>query len=389
MSERRGVALVGPGGRAEAFVRRVVSPARLGSMTLHAAAVGLSIGFAIAVLALILAAYGTSPTAVIDVVGNYAITPEGWVAITNKATTYYLAGLAAAIGFRMFLFNIGIDGQYRLGVFAAAVVGGAVNLPMVVQIAVMVVVACAVAGSYAAIAAYLRAERGVSEVISTIMLNAVATGVISYLIAPGRLGVQEDGSNNVQTPLIPESGWLPAIGTGAGEIYGFTVIAVLIGIGYWLVTERSRFGFELTASGSAPRAARLTGTDPKRMVMLTMIGSGLLAGTAGLPELLGSTHRYGISFPAGLAWVGLSIAIVGRNHPVGVALGALLWAFLERCALPLDLIGVPKEVISVVQATVVLAVVAMYELVHQISTRRDRRRAANFARTAVPEGGQP
>ncbi len=379
--------LFGQNGPIDSFVKRALAPARLGSMSLHAVAVGLSLLFSITVLGLILAAYGTSPSAVIDVVGEYALTGPGWVAIVNKATTYYLAGLAAAVGFRMYLFNIGVDGQYRLGVFAAAVVGGALGLPMLLQIPLMIVVACVVAGAYASIAAYLRAESGVSEVISTIMLNSIATGVISYLLSPKRFGVQEDGSNNVQTALIPESGRLPSISIpGAGEIYGFTVIAVAIGFLYWLITERSSFGFELTASGSAPRAALLTGTNPRRMVMITLIASGALAGTAGLPELLGSTHRYGISFPAGLAWVGLSIAIIGRNHPVGVALAALLWAFLERCALPLDLLGVPKEVISLVQATVVLSVVAMYELVHQVSERRERRRAASFARPAATQG---
>lgn len=371
----------------ESFVKRVISPARVASASLHAAALGLALLFAVLVLGAILAAYGTGPTAVADVVANYALTGPGWVAIINKATTYYLSGLAAAVGFRMLLFNIGIDGQYRLGVFGAAVIGGAIGLPMFLQIPIMIVVACGVAAAYGAIAAYLRAERGVSEVISTIMLNSVATGLISYLLSPKRFGVQEEGSNNVQTALISESGQLPSISIpGAGEVYGFTVFAALIGLLYWAVTERSRFGFELTASGSAPRAAAMSGTNPKRMIMVTLIASAALAGTAGLPELLGSTHRYGIGFPAGLAWVGLSVAIVGRNHPIGVSMAALLWAFLERCALPLDLLGVPKEVISVVQAAVVLAVVAMYELVHQVSQRRDQRRAASFARPAVAEG---
>ncbi|MEQ6901299.1 ABC transporter permease [Nocardioides sp. YIM 152588] len=372
--------------RLEALVRRIVSPPRLASVGLHLLAVGIALGFAVAVLAIILAAYGTSPGAVIDVVGQYALTSQGWTAMVNKATTYYLAGLAAAIGFRMFLFNIGIDGQYRLGVFAAAVVGAAVSLPMVLQIPLLIVVSCVVAGAYAAIAAYLKASRGVSEVISTIMLNAVATGIIAFLISPDRLGARDEGSNNTQTPLMAESGWMPSIPVpGLGDVYGFTLLAVLLGVGYWLVTERTRFGFEQTASGEAPRAALMGGTDPRRMIVATMVASGLIAGLVGLPELLGSpTHRYGIGFPAGLAWVGLSIAIIGRNHPIGVALGALLWAFLERCALPLDLIGVPKEVVAVVQATVVLAVVTSYQLVHGISDRNARRRAATYARRAVP-----
>lgn len=369
-------------GRAADLLRRVVSPPRIASLGLHLLAVGIALVFAVIVLAGILAAYDTSPGAVIDVVGQYALTPQGWVAMVNKATTYYLAGLAAAIGFRMYLFNIGIDGQYRLGVFAAAVVGAAVTLPMVLQIPLLIVVSCVVAGAYAAIAAYLKVARGVSEVISTIMLNAVATGIVAFLISPSRLGSRDVGSNNTQTPLMADSGWMPSVPIpGLGDVYGFTLVAVLLGVVYWLVTERTRFGFEQTASGTAPRAALMGGTDPRRMIVRTMIASGVVAGLVGLPELLGSpAHRYGIGFPAGLAWVGLSVAIIGRNHPVGVALAALLWTFLERCALPLDLIGVPKEVVAVVQATVVLAVVTSYQLVHGISDRSARRRAASYAR---------
>ena len=362
------------------MLHRAVNGPRLATTSLQIVAVALSLLFAMLLLGVVLALYGTSPTAVVSVVGQYAMTPEGWVAIVNKGTTYYIAGLAAAIGFRMYLFNIGIDGQYRLGVFFAAVVGGWLSLPWFLHIPIMVAVAAAVAGAYAAIAGYLKARRGVSEVISTIMLNAIATGVIAYLISPDQLGVQEEGSNNIQTALIPETGWLPAITVpGAGDVYGFAAIAVLIGVAYWYVTTRTRFGFQLTAVGAAPRASLLAGIDPKRMILLTMVVSGVIAGLCGLPELLGSTHRYGISFPAGLAWAGLSIAIVGRNHPIGVALAALLWAFLERCSVPLDLIGIPKEVVQVVQAIVVLAVVTSYELVHRYSASRERRRAARFA----------
>ncbi|MEV8267513.1 ABC transporter permease [Microbacterium sp. NPDC076911] len=367
------------------FLRRTVNSPRLATSSLHIVAVGLSLIFAMALLGVVLALYGTSPLAVVSVVGQYALTPEGTIAIVNKGTTYYIAGLAAAIGFRMYLFNIGIDGQYRLGVFFAAVIGGWLSLPWFLHIPIMIAVAACVAGAYAAIAGYLKAQRGVSEVISTIMLNAIATGIIAFLISPSQLGVQDEGSNNIQTALIPESGWLPAITVpGAGDIYGFTVIAIAVGFGYWYLTTRTRFGFQLIAVGSAPRASLLAGINPKRMILLTMVVSGVIAGLCGLPELLGSTHRYGISFPAGLAWAGLSIAIVGRNHPIGVAFAALLWAFLERCALPLDLIGVPKEVIQVVQAVVLLAVVTSYELVHRYSAARERKRAALFAAAKEP-----
>lgn len=360
---------------------RIVAPPKLTSIALHLAAAAIALAIAVSVLVAILALYGTSPMRVIEVVLQYAITPQGWVGIANKATTYYIAGLAAAIGFRMKLFNIGIDGQYRLGVLAAAVVGAAISPPGPVHILIIMVVAMLVGGSFAAIAAYLKAYRGISEVISTIMLNAIATGLIAWLLGRDRFGVLEEGSNNVQTALIPQSGWMPAFTIpAAGEVYGFIVVAVILGAVYWFVTERTRFGFELTASGDSPRAALISGSDPRRMVLITLIVSGLIAGLAGLPELLGSTHRYGIAFPAGLAWAGLSVAIIGRNHPIGIAAAAVLWAFLERCALPLDLIGIPKEVVAVVQAIVVLAVVVAYELVHRFSSTRERTRTARFAR---------
>lgn len=361
-------------------LQRIIAPPKLTSIALHLAAAAIALVIAVAVLVAILASYGTSPMSVMEVVARYALTPEGAVGIVNKATTYYIAGLAAAIGFRMNLFNIGIDGQYRLGVLAAAVVGAAISPPGPLHVLIMIVVAMLVGGSFAAIAAYLRAYRGISEVISTIMLNSIATGLIAWLLGRDRFGVLEDGSNNVQTALIPESGWMPAIEIpGAGQVYGFIVVAIVLGAVYWVVTERTTFGFELVASGDSPRAALISGSNPRRMVLITLITSGCIAGLAGLPELLGSTHRYGIAFPAGLAWTGLSVAIIGRNHPVGVAAAALLWSFLERCALPLDLIGIPKEIVSVVQAIVVLAVVVAYELVHRFSATRERSRAVRFA----------
>lgn len=365
------------------FLKRIVNFPRLATLGLQIGAVVLALAFSIGLLVVVLLLYGTDPVEVIGVVGNYALIPEGWVAIINKATTYYLAGLAAALGFRMGLFNIGIDGQYRLGVLAAAVVGASVELPSVLHIALMIAVSCLVGAAFALIAGYLKSHRGVSEVISTIMLNSIATGIIAYLLAPALFGANEEGSNNVQTELIPESGWMPSIPFGdAGNVYGFMLIAIVVGVGYWMLTERTKFGFDLAVSGASPRAAQLAGTDPKKMILYTMIISGAVAGLVGLPELLGSTHRYGISFPSGLAWTGFSVAIIGRNHPIGVAFGAILWAFLERAALPFDMIGVPKEVVVVVQASVVLSVVVAYELVFQFSARAERRRSARFARAA-------
>lgn len=334
-----------------------------------ALAVVLTVVLAFAVLRVT----GTDAGSILSLVWSYGSSGSSLVATLNKAVTYYLAGLAGAVGFRMLLFNIGIDGQYRLGVFFAAVAGAAVALPPPLHVGLQVVVAMAVGAAWAAIAGYLRTSRGVSEVISTIMLNAVATGLIAYLLTPGRLAVTVEGSNNLSTPEIAPSGWMPGITTPYGTVHGFVALAVVVGLAYGLVLSRTRFGFELRASGMSPRAAAVGGIDARRMVLATMMISGAMSGLIGLPELLGSSHQYGLDFPAGLGWTGLSVALIGRNHPVGVALGAFLWAWLERCAQPLDLVGVPKEVVTIMQGVIVLAVVVAYEVIRRLDVRRQQR----------------
>ena len=136
----------------------------------------------------------------------------------------YLSGLAVAIGFRMNLFNIGVDGQYRIAAFAAAVVAGEAWLPGYLNTALAILAAILVGAAWAGIAGLLRATRGVSEVISTIMLNFIATSIVAYLLR--EVAVREKGSNSIGTKLIPEGSRIPsfALGDGLGtEVYGFIV----------------------------------------------------------------------------------------------------------------------------------------------------------------------
>ena len=186
----------------------------------------------------------------------------------NQGTVYYLSALAVAIGFRMNLFNIGVDGQYRLAAFTAAVVGSAISLPKPLHILVIVVTAMLVGAMWAGIAAVLKATRGVSEVISTIMLNAIATTLIAYLLRQVKFDVA--GSNNIGTKPIDESGAFPGIDLVPGshvKVFGFIVVAVLAGIVYTVVLGRTRFGFDLRATGRSQSAAIASGVNVKRMVV--------------------------------------------------------------------------------------------------------------------------
>ncbi|MFI6104609.1 ABC transporter permease [Streptomyces sp. NPDC093595] len=296
------------------------------------------------------------------------------VLILNQTGTYYLAALAVAIGFRMNLFNIGVDGQYRLAVMLAAVVGAAVELPGPLHILLIVLVAMLVGALWAGIAGVLKTTRGVSEVVSTIMLNAIATSLIAWMILPANLGVQPPGSNDLTTGEIAESGWMPGLDVDGGTIYGFTFVAFALGIVYWFVLNRTRFGFDLRATGASGSAAQASGVDAKRMVLTAMLISGAVAGLAGMPMLLGQTHTYSLSFPVGVGFTGITIALLGRNSPVGIFFAALLIAFLDKASASLDQYGFEKEIATIMQGLIVISVVVAYELVRQYGLRRQQQK---------------
>jgi simple sugar transport system permease protein len=356
--------------------------AALATLGLAIVAIGIAAGLA----AVVLAVTGADPFEVGRRTLEYGTTTRSAAAVIDRAVPYYLAGIAAAVAFRAGLFNIGIDGQYRLAVLAAAAVGAAVALPAPLQLALMVGTAMLVGAGWAAIAGLLAAYRGVSVVIGTIMLNAIATGLIAWLLDPSRLGARVPGSNNLSTATIAETGWLPAIPTPVGEVGSAMLGAIAVGGATWVLLARTRYGFDLRALGMSLRAARVSGVDVPRTIVTTMLLSGAIAGLVGLPGLLGETHAYGLDFPAGLGWTGISIAILGRNHPVGIAIGALLWAWLERSAQILDLMGVSREVVTMLQAVVVIAVVVAWELGRRATVRRQRR-IAGMLEPGAPDDG--
>jgi simple sugar transport system permease protein len=360
---------------------------RLSKILIALVAPVLAITFAVLVTSIILAFTGHNPLEVFSTMLEYGTRPRTMVLTLNSATTYYLSALAVAIGFKMNLFNIGVDGQYRLAAMLAAAVGGAVSLPAPLHVALIVVVAMLVGALWAGIAGLLRTTRGVSEVISTIMLNFIATGIVAYLLSPDRLAEPIAGSNNIGTRPIPESGHIPGIPLVPGapnEVYGFIVVAAIAGFAYWYMLSRTRFGFDLRATGANEAAAVASGVNVKKMIVVTMLMSGAVAGLVGMPQLLGASYTYSLDFPAGLGFTGIAIALLGRNSPIGIAFGALLWGFLENSAQILDLEGVPKEIVQIMQGVIVLSVVIAYELVRRWRVRQVATRVGTELGTAAP-----
>lgn len=335
----------------------------------------LAVVFAALLCSVALLISGDSPLTALRVMVTQVGEGTTAVDIVNSGAIYYVAALAVAIGFQMNLFNIGIEGQFRLAACVAAIVGGAVGLPPVVHPVVIIVVGAIVGAVWAGIAAVLKAYRGVSEVISTIMLNFVATGLIAYLISTDSFGVL--AGNNISTDPIGPSGQFPGLSLGTrGTIFGMVAVAAALGVGYWFLLGRTRFGFELRASGESPAAAAAGGVDARRMVIVALLLSGAVAGLVGLPELLGRDYAYTLTSPQGYGFTGIAVALLGRNHPVGIALGALLWAFLDKSALALDNVGVPREIVLIMQGSMVLSVVVAYEVVRRYELAAEQRRVS-------------
>jgi simple sugar transport system permease protein len=350
----------------------------------------LAILFSLVVTGIILALFGANIFEVFSRMFEYGTSSRSLTLITNTATTYYLSAVAVAIGFKMNIFNIGVNGQYRLAAMTAAAVAGSIALPGPLTAVTIILVAMFVGALWAGIAAWLKVVRGISEVISTIMLNYLAIGVISYVIVQTNIG-SEVKVNVRGTRLIPEGARLAGFNfiDPKVKVYGFFFIAIAVGLIYWVVLNRTRFGYDLRASGLSPSAATASGVNSKRMVVYSMLASGAIAGLVGLPDLLGKEFTYTLGFPANYGFTGIAVALLGRNNPIGIAFGALLWAFLDVSSQILDLEGVPREIVTIMQGVIVLSVVVAYELVRRNRVKTQQQNVGKaLAATATTEGSK-
>jgi ABC-type uncharacterized transport system permease subunit len=313
---------------------------------------------------------------------------ESMIDMLNRATPLYLSAVAAAIGFRMNLFNIGVEGQYILAAFVAAVVGAELDLWAPLHIAAIMLTAMVVGAAWAGIAGLLKVTRGVNEVISTIMLNFIAVGGLVAGLLPRF--IDDPTATNQGTTPIPESGHMPNLNswvevftrdiTKGRQLTGVLVVAIIVGIVYHVLLNRSRLGYDIRASGMNANAARAGGVPPKRMIMIAMVGGGLVAGLVGMPEILSDTHAYDQGFIQGLGFAGIAVALLVRNTAAGMALAALLFGFLDSSAAILQVSNLASsEIVVIMQATILLVAVIAYEVVNRIRQRDEVRRAAQMA----------
>ncbi len=299
----------------------------------------------------------------------------------QRATPLMLSAVAVAIGFKMNLFNIGVEGQYLFAALIAAVVGAKVSMPAPLHVTFILIVAMAAGSLWASFAAVLKVKRGVNEVISTIMLNYVALSVIQWLFDTW-FRDSSKSDLNVKTKLLPRSAWMPDI--VKGRLSSMFLIAILVVAVYWVVVFKSRFGFRLRASGLNSVAARTAGISSNRMIVSAILMSGAIAGLVAMPSVLGDIHAYGQGVPDGLGFAGIAVALLGRNHPVGIVAAAALYGFLESTAGALQIQHVPSSIIDVIKAIIVLTVVIVNEAVTRSMNRRTAARTSSALQNVKP-----
>ena len=355
------------------------------TLALAAPVAALILSLAVASIALVLS--GSNPFPAYGRMFSYGFELETLVDMVNRATPLYLSAVAVAIGFRMNLFNIGVEGQYILASIIAAQVAAELSLPAPLHLTVIILVAMATGSVWALIAGILKVTRGIHEVISTIMLNAVS---ISFVVAMlFRQWDVPDESLNQETAEIPPSGRMPNLNgfvesftreIGKGRVlWGFVIVAIIIGILYWIYVARTRPGYDLRASGINPLAAEASGVSPNRTIVVAMALSGAVGGLVGLPEVLGRDYAYGLQFTQNLGFAGIAVALLGQNHPGGIAIGALVFGFLDSAAPILDVHGdAPQEIVEIMKGIIIFAAVITYVVV-QRRRQDEEARAASLA----------
>lgn len=310
----------------------------------------------------------------------------GFGQVLYKATTLACTGLAFALAARAGLFNVGAESQLAAGGFAAGLVGLALpaTIPGVVGIVLCTFAALAAGAFVAAIPGVLRARFGASEVIVTIMLNFVVLAFLNWVVA-AKIHVPE----TLHTPGI-NTGAVPRLSDSIAPFHGsaanWTIVAAIAAaLWAWWYLFRTKGGYELRAVGLQPDAAEYGGVKVSRVIVVSMMISGALAALGGINFTLGYKGYYEEGFAGGSGFLGIAVALVGRNHPFGILLSALLFATLSQGGLAVNAI-VPKQLVDILQAVVILAVVtAVPEVQKQLRTAgvRIARIASGSSRSRV------
>ena len=313
----------------------------------------------------VVALVGQSPKEVLTVLVHGAFgTARGFSYTLYYATTFVFTGLAVAVAFHGGLFNIGGEGQAILGGLGTGLVAlwWSAFLPAWVMLPLMLVAGALFGMAWAAVPAYLQAYRGSHVVITTIMFNFIASSLLVYLLVNH---LRPAGSMSVESDAFAESAKLPGVHEAlawvgvewpSSPLNLSVVLAVLAAIGVYLFLWRTRAGYHLRAVGSSPSAAEYAGIRPQRQIMVAMAVSGALAGLVGMNEIAGVNGKLLLEFVSGAGFTGIAVALMGRNHPVGIVLASVLFGALFQggAEVAFEVRGFSREMVVMLQGFIVL-----------------------------------
>ncbi|WP_134678376.1 ABC transporter permease [Paracoccus ravus] len=333
----------------------------------------ISLALAFAISALVILAIGESPIEALKVMVEGALgSSYGWGFTLYYATNFIFTGLAVTVAYHAGLFNIGGEGQAAMGGLGVALVLLAVPWPHWALALPAAMIGAALFGAlWALIPAWLQARRGSHIVITTIMFNFIAAALLNYvlvnLLRP--VGSMDPASASFAEPThLPK---LSDMALGFGMEWGkntpanvsfFVALAACLLV--WLLIWRTKLGFEIRAFGKSERGALYAGISPVRITVIAMLISGALAGLMAINNVMGEAERLVLNAVEGAGFIGIAVALMGRNHPFGVLLAALLFGFLYQGGGELALwTSVPRELIVVIQALVILFTGALDNMV--------------------------
>ncbi|MBW7055227.1 ABC transporter permease [Paracoccus bogoriensis] len=333
----------------------------------------ISLILAMGISALVILAIGESPwTALTTMVDGALGSSYGWGFTLYYATNFIFTGLAVMVAYHAALFNIGGEGQAAMGGLGVALVLLYLPLPhWALALPVAMLGAAAFGAAWAFIPAWLQAKRGSHIVITTIMFNFIAAAVLSYVLVNLLRPV---GSMDPASARFPAETALPrlselaawvGIAWGRNTPVNITfLVAVLACVLVWVLIWRTRLGYEIRALGKSERGAVYAGINPVRITIVAMLISGGLAGMMAINNVMGESGRLVLNAVEGAGFIGIAVALMGRNHPFGIFLAALLFGFLYQGGGELALwTSIPRELIVVIQALVILFTGALDNMV--------------------------
>lgn len=333
----------------------------------------ISLILAALISALVILAIGEDPIAAVKLMISGALgSSYGWGYTLYYATNFMFTGLAVAVAFHASLFNIGGEGQAMLGGLGVALVCLFIPWPHWSLAVLAGAGAAALFGAaWAAIPAYLQVRRGSHVVITTIMFNFIAASLLNYVLVNQ---LRPKGTMDPASARFPEATNLPSLHEILAPIgINFSksapanvslIIAIIACFAVWALIWRTRFGFELRAFGKSESGARYAGISPFKITMFAMLISGGLAGMMAINNVQGEAERLVLNAVEGAGFIGIAVSLMGRNHPFGVFLAAILFGFLYQGGAELALwTDIPRELIIVIQALVIMFTGALDNMV--------------------------